>query len=94
MTTDELVELCQALVGDLTLAQARKGLGVAKNLDDDQFILLMRFMAGERPRPEANTIITSGTYSRAVLDRFPDLADEDDEDPNQTVLDFSGVTLY
>lgn len=92
MTTDELVELCQALVGDLTLAQARKGLGVAKNLDDDQFILLMRFMAGERPRPEANTIITSGT--RAVLDRFPDLADEDDEDPNQTVLDFSGVTLY
>lgn len=86
MTTDELVELCQALVGDLTLAQARKGLGVAKNLDDDQFILLMRFMAGERPvtRWEANTPIQVP---------HPQADDVDDDEDRPAKLDFDGITL-
>lgn len=90
MSTDELVDLCQALVGDLTLAQARKGLGVAKNLDDDQFILLMRFMAGERPHPDPLPAATPISHSNQPSFQF-----DDDEDDGPTVVrgEFDGVTL-
>lgn len=46
MTTDELVELAEALVGPLTV---REAISAWDDLDDHQTSLLVRFVAGERP---------------------------------------------
>lgn len=99
MTADELEELCHCLIGNLTLSEARKSQGIAKHLDDDGFILLMRFMSGERvqrPPTPANTPVSypatvSGPYvAFAGVDEI-DL--DDDEGPTVLPGEFDGVTL-
>lgn len=46
MTTDELVDLAEALVGETTV---RDAVETWNGLDDYQLALLVRFVAGERP---------------------------------------------
>jgi len=52
MTVDELIELCDALLVDAgaTIEGLRKDSGeLLAGLDDQQFLLAVRFIAGERP---------------------------------------------
>ena len=52
MTVDELIDLCDALLVDagVTLEGLRKDSGeLLSGLDDEQFLLAIRFVAGERP---------------------------------------------
>ena len=87
MNPDELVRLCEALIGDLDLAGARRGNGVAKGLSDEDFILLMRFMSGDRPRPHLAAVTEIAPRPVAV-----ELDDDDDDPPSGG--DFNGITLF
>lgn len=51
MTVDELVKLTNALLGGIELAHLRKGIDslYIGDLPDDDYALLVRFLAGERP---------------------------------------------
>ena len=48
MTVEELVALTESLLGDQTVESIRSGKSQPK-VDDEQFVLLVRFLAGERP---------------------------------------------
>lgn len=93
MTTDELIALTEALVGDLDLAAARKGNGVAKNLDDATYILLVRFLSGERPTDSE----VQWTFPPPLADKHvvgQSSIDFDDDDEPGGPIDFDGVTLF
>lgn len=91
MAPDELVRLCEALIGDLDLSGARRGNGVAKGLSDEDFILLMRFMSGERMTYNVMPLENPVTPVRGQLTL---VEDDDDDDPSPPNGDFSGVTLF
>lgn len=86
MTVDELVALVDALIGDTTVSDIRHGdTSLTDTLDDVQFILLMRFMAGERPTPAPSSGLTMGEWAagvaRANAIMYPDPSDPN-YDPN------------
>lgn len=49
MRVDELVSLLEDLLGEVSLADIRQGAGPIGDLSDEGFVLLARFLAGERP---------------------------------------------
>lgn len=49
MTPHDLVILLEELLLDVSLGDIRQGFGPHGNLSDEGYVLLVRFMAGERP---------------------------------------------
>lgn len=82
MTVDELIDLTEALTADMDLALLRSGKAeLGENLDNDTWLLLVRFLAGERP--------TASQRRRTGAERYlddrvsgvpPQLEHEDDGD--------------
>lgn len=77
MTVDELIDLAEALTADMDLALLRSGKAeLGENLDNDTWLLLVRFLAGERPDSYHVMSLTNPRPS-PVPARFEH---EDDED--------------
>ena len=82
MTVDELVQLLEEVVSDVTLGDMRQGLGPHGNLSDEGYVLLIRFLAGERPEQPARTPFpNNGTfYPKSGRHDDPTPADEDEQE--------------
>lgn len=52
MTVDELIDLTEGLTATISLSDVRNGAPVFNDmLSDEQYVILVRFLAGERPTP-------------------------------------------
>lgn len=98
MTVDELVELVEALTDGMSVADLRAGLLDVEGLSmsDQQYVLLVRFLAGERPQTSPPPAGRARAYDPVPI---PDELEHEDETPprrlgNVADLDeFRGVTL-
>lgn len=67
MTLDELTQLTEALTGDVTLAGLRSGVDLG--VPDDAFVLLVRFISGERVEAPAPPVAPVTGFSSARSER-------------------------
>lgn len=92
MTVDELIALTESLLAGQTVESIRSG-DSQPQVDDDQFVLLVRFLAGERPAPAAAPVRTPQRYQPVPI---PDHLEHEDEVGPVNLDDleeFQGVTL-
>lgn len=72
MTLDELTQLTEALTAELDLSALRAGKG--PNLDDQGYVLLVRFLGGERaevPAPAPTPVTAFSGAQSARREREP-----------------------
>lgn len=93
MTTDEVVRLLEALLEGVNLSELRNGPlePLTFRPDDEQYVLLVRFLAGERPQtsPPPAAFTTGPKPGHGPV---PDWLEHEDEVPPRK-FDMTGITL-
>ena len=101
MSLDELTDLCEALFSELKVDSSsfRKGTAKLSGLSDEQFLLAVRFVAGERVETPFSQPAPRRSRERVTLDpdeaaeRLAKLEELDEETPSGPVDIGDGVSL-